>query len=336
MYKRQGKNYNPFTGEEPGKIPHEWPGVNLRGKNTLFAAADTTLLFLIGIGIYYEWVKEKKFIKENSSYIYNALEYVKRHLKDNLFWDSPSYCHSNSFALYSTCWRDIGYPERKNRKHLWPASYLMVNILLVKALRILARLSELDILFLDKQYLKKQAEKTRRKILKEFWISKEGYFASAIDMKGKIKTLYLDSLWSLYFLEKNDIEKSKIKKVFKNLKKLETPYGYITRENKLGYEYKGGIKKIECTIWPWENAYLAIVAERFGFYNIKEKCFFPVRALKISKYPFTEYLQYKKSKIPLPKGCNVQLWTIAYVKAMYEMITTKTVSYTHLTLPTKA
>lgn len=46
----QGAAPDPATGEEPGKIPHEWPGVHLNGRSTAYAAVDTTPLFFLALG----------------------------------------------------------------------------------------------------------------------------------------------------------------------------------------------------------------------------------------------------------------------------------------------
>ncbi|KJE90062.1 hypothetical protein CAOG_01437 [Capsaspora owczarzaki ATCC 30864] len=45
----QGQQANSVTGEEPGKIFHELPGVSINSHHTDFAACDTTPLFLIAV-----------------------------------------------------------------------------------------------------------------------------------------------------------------------------------------------------------------------------------------------------------------------------------------------
>lgn len=317
--KTQGSKYDPLTGEEPGKILHEWPGVALRGRDTLYASVDATALFLIGMRFYWNWTKDKNFIVKNRESIKNATEYVLRHIRNNLFWDDPAYCGANKYALWSGCWRDGGYPERKNREHIYPASYFMVNIFVVSALRSLAYFNESKILHLDSaDTFSKLADRIRKMTLSKFWLPAKGYFASALDEKGKIETLYLDSVWSLYFLNKQDVPITKVQSVFDKLKKLETPFGYISRERLPGYDFEGGKKTVSLKIWPYEHAYLAMTSKKYGIKFTKEKALLPIKVLSRSRYPFSEYIMFDKEK-PVSAGCHIQLWTIAYINAMYNL-----------------
>ncbi len=315
----QGKRIDPFTGEEPGAIPHEWPGVDLRGKNTLYASIDTSALFIIGFGKYFEWTGDSEFIRNNAGKIKSTFEYIKRHLDADLMWDNPQFCNSDKYALWAGCWRDGGYCERRNMEHAYPASYFMVNAFVVNALRMLASFAEQGLINLNARELLKQVEKTLKKTIETFWLGDEGYFASATDNEGIIRTFYLDSVVSLYFLEKDDVSKEMMQKIAENLKKLETDYGYLTRENLPGYDYEGDEKKpFKLTIWPYENACVALLAERYGLKDLKQKCFLLAKRLSELKHPFTEYLLYENRQA-VPVGCNIQLWTIAYAKAMKEL-----------------
>ncbi len=48
--KHQGQKYDPITGEEPGKIHHEFPGVMVSPPFlSTYDACDTTALYLIGL-----------------------------------------------------------------------------------------------------------------------------------------------------------------------------------------------------------------------------------------------------------------------------------------------
>lgn len=311
--KTQGKKYDPMTGEEPGKVPHECPGVAVRGRNTLYASVDSTLLFLIGMGMYLDWTGDGKFLQKMRRQIDGSLKYLLRHLKRNLFWDDPKYCGAKEYALWSGCWRDGGYPERKHREHIYPASYLMVNIFAVRALRVIGRLAEMGIIPRNKSsMLQKLADGIKNATVKNFWLPHKGYFASAIDKGGVIETLYLDSIWPLYFLEAEDVSSMKIEKIFKALKSLETPFGYLSRERLPGYDYEGKQRAMELTIWPYEHAYLAKIAEKFGILEVLEKTLLPINVLYQHKFPFSEYIALEKTTV-IPSGCHLQLWTIAYI-----------------------
>ena len=316
--KKQGQKIDPFTGEEPGKIPHEFPGVNLRNKNTEYAAIDTTAFFIIGFGLYREWTKDKKFIKENKNAILSAFNFYKKHLKKNLIWDNPKYYNSKITPLWSGCWRDGGYSERKKREHTYPASYFMINSLFIKVLRTLIDLTKEKILNEDVFELEKQIEKTKKTLIKNFWIKNKGYFASALDKKGIIKTFYLDPIWSLYFLEERDLDRDKIDQIFENLKKLKTNFGYLSHERMHGSDYEGNKIKLRDRIWPLEQAFLAKTADKFGIEEVKENCLLLTSFLASGESPFSEYIEFKNNK-PILSGCNIQLWTIAYINSMHNL-----------------
>ena len=72
MCKTARKGENPFTGEEPGKIFHEYPGVEINGYSTLFNACDTTAMFLIAHEVYQTLTGDKSLAKKQEKHIERA------------------------------------------------------------------------------------------------------------------------------------------------------------------------------------------------------------------------------------------------------------------------
>src|SRR3989338_7256299 len=88
---QQGTKKDAFTGEEPGKIPHEIPGVEFVHEgtpySTQFSAADTTAAYLIGLGRYRAWGGDMSFVKGQKESALRALDHILSHLdKDAVFW----------------------------------------------------------------------------------------------------------------------------------------------------------------------------------------------------------------------------------------------------------
>ncbi|MEM8860457.1 MAG: hypothetical protein AAGD96_19210, partial [Chloroflexota bacterium] len=101
----QGKTFDPITGEEPGKIHHEWPGYPIRELFTTYNACDAAAFFLIGHNWLQAHFPDDGFVAAQARAIQAAAEYIERHLnQDQLFEESPRYSGAEHFALRVTYW----------------------------------------------------------------------------------------------------------------------------------------------------------------------------------------------------------------------------------------
>jgi len=318
-----GTKIDPRTGEEPGKVPHEWPGVDLRGYNTQYVAADTSALWLVGLYEYWLASKDSNFIASMRTPVRSALDYIRRHLHDDLFWDDPKYSQSAGTAVLSGCWRDGGFPERDGGRQTYPATYFMVNLLIVKALRGLHALRaplQLD----DQTDLLELAERIKAATLQKFYLPELGYFSPMFDQQGIVSTLYLDTIWSLYFLEPHDLTAEMIESQFALLPRLQTTYGYLSRDRTPGATNVDDQLMVGRAVWPVEQMYLGLLAKRSGqnHHQIIAECEKAAAWLDISEYPDSEFIAIDNaSDAPRIAGCNVQLWTIAYRYALEHYLT---------------
>lgn len=305
----QGKCYDKVSGEEQGKIFHEIPPVLLRGKSTKYSASDSTALFLIALQEYAEKMHDLSFLKSHASKIKEAVAYIKRHMKERIFWENPKFCGAKRFALKTTYWRDGGVPKRKDNEPEWPAAYSLLQAQTAAGLRAAAKISEKIKLKFEKRKLLFLAEKSASAIFKKFWDEKRNIPSICIDKKGKISVLTTDCLHMLYYLEKQDVPKEKLEAIRRKAMQLEAEFGYLTSICKAGqWPWHA--------IWPYENAFIALAAEKHGLSHEKEVA---ERVLRMAetRYPFAEYFYYdKKTKKVMPGGCNVQLWSVAAMKAL--------------------
>ncbi len=311
--KKQGTKKDPYTAEEPGKIIHEFPGMETKPNlNTEYNSCDSTLLFIIGMAKYFELTKDKKFIEENLKSIKLAFKYVQNHIKGGLFWECPSFSNAKKFSLDATFWRDDGFVQRENRKIFYPAAFLILQAQSVKALRSLIFLQKYFNLGLNERYLRKTISKLLNSISTKFL--SEDYICSGIDEKGKIPGLYSDSLHMLYYLEKQDISDSYYKILFDIAEKLKTPFGFrIYAPKQKGYNpesYQHG------SIWLIDQALIMNGALQHNMVGIFEIASNSIKALVNLKYPFTELFSYNNKEIK-PLGCHLQLWTLGFVRSLY-------------------
>ena len=103
--RRQGRRPDPETGEEPGKIHHELPGVRMRGLWTTYNACDTTALFVIGMN-YLASRGDRSIAQRHRRSLERALEYFHAHLDGDVFYEDTKQCGAERFALKVTYWKD--------------------------------------------------------------------------------------------------------------------------------------------------------------------------------------------------------------------------------------
>jgi glycogen debranching enzyme len=317
----QGKRKNPLTGEGPGKIIHEYPEVWMGKRSTKYNASDTAALFLIGFRKYYELTKNKSFLRKNTQNITAALNYIIRHMRKGVFWDNPNAVHANKYALRATYWRDGGLVGRKNYRLVFPSTYLLLQAQLVDAFRSSAKISKIAKLPYFPEELNNKAEKVLATIFKDFWNKKSNLPIVAKDKKGSLKGIYSDIIHMLYYLEKEDVPKQKLKRLYQISKKLESPFGYFSYIPPKNSRKKSSWLWYD-VIWPWEQTYIALVGKKFNHPPLIKNAKKVFIALNEIDTPFIEYFYIKKKNkkpIPYPSGCHLQLWSVAAVKRLLEI-----------------
>ena len=107
-------------------------------QNTLYAAADTTLLFIIGL----EWlfengdISDKSFVESRLQNLQSAIDYIKRHIDDrDLFVEDPKFANAKDYSLDITYWKDSKVWDRSLGRVKYPVVYSLVQAQAIKALR---------------------------------------------------------------------------------------------------------------------------------------------------------------------------------------------------------
>lgn len=300
---KQGKEKNPLTGEEPGKIFHEYPGFRLRGLSTEFNACDTTALFLIGHYYYQRWTEDEELILEQKENIKKAVSYILSHLKNFLFIENPKFSEGRSFALKVTYWKDSWLVGRKDNEPIYPVVYTLVHIQNMRALKFAARILKSD-------YLSRISKKMS-KALQKLYNKKTGSFYIAIDRKGSIEGVNSDMLHSLFYLDISDLKNKQLKGILSSSKILETEIGYRVLEPRLDSEMVG--EHYSNQICPFEQAIINIGAKKFGLKRVQEVSSRIIDVLHTEPEMFVI-----KDKEIQRVGPDPQLWTIATKKYFEE------------------
>jgi len=293
----QGRTADPFTGEEPGKIHHEYPGVKLHGYSTLYDACDTTALYLIGMEAYLVLTGDTAFIKEHLGNIERSVEYIIAHISNGLFWEDPAFCNADRFALKVTYWKDSQLPHEK-AEPVYPIVYTLAHFQNARALRSAARLlNRSDLLSIEKKMIKAS--------LDTLWGGEN--FLVAVDKGGPIASISSDSLHALAYLDSSD---SSLKEVAARIEAstmlLETRCGYrstsLSATAQMKDQYHSGT-----TVWVFEQALINHGGKKFDLSRVQEVS----KRVRPHLDTDPEILGIdscgKVSKI----GCDPQLWTIA-------------------------
>lgn len=293
----QGKTTDPHTGEEPGKMFHEFPGYPLRGLNTQFNGCDTTGLWLYGLAHYINWTGDRGLADELNTAVTQALVYVQTHLRsDHLFEEAPSYCGAERFALKVTYWKDSVLHGRPDGETAWPAVFTLAHVQTMAGVRAMGEI-------LADEDLKNTADKMLA-ALQLLWDEELGCYLSALDSLGSMRLVTSDPLHMLAYLRPGDISGRQVEQIVAASRPLETPLGYVVMPpaaaDTLQYDYHGK------TVWPFEQAMIHLGAATFEQPHVTAVC---QRVIPHIQTAAPETLSTDPN-LNSP-SCDPQLWTLA-------------------------
>lgn len=305
----QGKNISPDNGEEPGKIHHELPGGEFRGRPTTYNACDTNALFLISIARLAE-LGIKNTLSEHRESINDAIGYILRHTEDDLFFEDPRKANSEKFSLRVTYWKDSvlngPYPEPK-----YPIVYSLVHFQNSYALQQIGKA-------LNSPEIEKQGTRMKSAGLRTLW--KKDHFITAIDNgETEFDAPSSDSLHSLLYIEPDEISSEAVQAIEAYSSQLETPAGYmpcvVQTDNPDVYHTR--------FLWVFEQALLNAAALKHGLIKSAQV------SRRVAPYISPNYPELLDSQENFTAAGNpIQLWSIA--AAQYFKNPTASLIYPHI------
>jgi glycogen debranching enzyme len=226
----QGKVINPKSEEEPGKILHEYRFTSKEQAELpqwefpYYGSVDSTPLFIILAGKYFEQTGDKRFLSEIWNNIVAAFGWIKE------FGDKDAdgyveYERLNPHGLFHQGWRD-GVQDHLRIKP--PVAIVEAQGYVYSAYRSLIFLAK----NLEKANVSWEASARavvlKKKFNEDFWIKKEKYFALALDGEKRQRDVVTSSPGHLLFT--GIVAQKKIEPLISRLfqSDLWTPYGIRT------------------------------------------------------------------------------------------------------------
>jgi len=290
----QGKKSDPETGEELGKIHHEFPSGLWRGRPTVYNACDTTAMYLIAVATLIDKGHDELLIQYKRP-IKNAIKYIKSHLKDNLFFESPAFCGATNFAVRVTYWKD-SVLNGQYEEPTYPIVYSLVHFQNAYALRVIGRVT-------GQPSLKKLGDKMVIEGIKKLWnidhfiVARDG---DSVDIDSPSS----DSLHALLFIEPSDLPSGYSKAIERYMSALETKAGY-----RAGLPV--GISKDDYHtryVWTHEQALLNSAALKHGLDEALQI------SARVVNYLDTLPELIDPSQDYTPAGNSPQLWVVGAAK----------------------
>ena len=291
--RHQGRRADPETGEEPGKIHHELPGVQQDGLWTTYDACDSTALFLLAVA-HVATHGGDALQRRYRTNIERALDYLRSHLIDDVFHEDTRQSGADHFALKVTYWKDselnLPGPEKAAR---YPIAYALVHFQYVAALRAMADLME-------STELANQADSLTQRGIEAFW--RGNHFAVAVRGDAVIAdATSSDSLHTLLFLEPGTIDSSGLALIEPYSEPLATPFGYLPALPVAADVDPYHIRYV----WVHEQALLHAAASRHGLQRATE---IAARVTPAFEHGFPELIDPEDGS-PIA-GNRTQLWSV--------------------------
>jgi glycogen debranching enzyme len=270
---RQGTVVDDFRDEEPGKILHEvrfgeLTAIGERPHSPYYGTADATPLFLIVLDEYERWTGDVELVQELESNARAALTWID--LYGDL--DGDGYVEYRTrnpeTGLVNQCWKDSwnSILFRDGTIAEGPIAACEIQGYVHDAKRRTARLAR-DV-WDDPglaERLETEADKLRRRFLKDFWVPERSCFALALDGdKRKVDSLTSNMghlLWS------GIVDDARAGAIASHMmdEPLYSGWGVRTMAStEAGYnpvEYHNG------TVWPHDNALIAAGLSRYGHHR---------------------------------------------------------------------
>jgi len=310
-----GCHRNPNTGEEPGRVLHEWNRVERDGLLSHYNAAETSQLFLIAVCLFGRLRPEegRSVLRAQRIEIESAGEYVLSHIRDGLFLEDPSNCGATRYFARATYWKDSHIPGRKTLDY--PVAYTLVQAQTVAALRSLAGLTASLDLKWQPEKIEDVARSLTRSIWSRLWDEDSNYPLIALDRGKPVAGISSDALHMLAYLEPGDIPPAHLAAIESVSVQLETKYGYRSYAP-YQIDYNADAYHLG-SIWPYEQALIAEGAKRFNLEDVFWKSARVLRALEQLGFP--EYIIWDERRL-CGGGCEIQLWTCAVPGAFERLL----------------
>jgi len=309
-----GQRRDPQSGEEPGRVLHEWDRVERDGRLSHYNAAETSQLLLLVAGQYLPLHgSDRGLLPDLAEGLRLAGRYLLRHIEAGLFWEDPRHCRASRYMAYATYWKDSHLPGRKSLAY--PVAYTLVQAQTVAALRALLTLESTFRFGFSVEQLEELVSEMVGAIWERLWDDRADFPLIALDKDVRVSGISSDALHMLAYLEPPDVPPAMLEAIARGSQRLETRYGYRTyapdQPDYAPEHYHLG------SIWPYEQFFIAKGALRHGLAEVFERTLGIIDGLEAHGFP--ELLVWD-GKALTAGGCDLQLWSAACPQAIGDLL----------------
>ncbi len=319
----QGKQYDDFRDEEPGKIMHEFrqgelTRLGLKPHSPYYGTADATMLWLILLSEYWRWTGDTALVRRLAPNVQAALEWIDQYGD----FDGDGYVEYRTRSrqgLGNQCWRDSsdGVQFADGRLPYLPIATSELQGYVYDAKRRVAELA--DGPFGDSTMavrLRAEASALRERFNRDFWVeARGGYYVLGLDGdKNQIDSLTSNLghlLWS------GIVPEDRAGFLVGHLMSEAMFSGWGVRTlstqergfNPIGYHLG--------TIWPHDNSLVAMGLAQYGYREEANRiAVAQIEAAAHFGYRLPEaFAGYPRAvsrfPVPYPTACSPQAWSTA-------------------------
>ncbi|MCL6585446.1 MAG: amylo-alpha-1,6-glucosidase [Anoxybacillus sp.] len=268
MAKYQGKHFDPWRDEQPGKVMHEMRFGELANTNQIpftpyYGTIDATPLFLVLLTEYVKWTGDFELVRQLKNNIDDALMWIDQYgdRDGDLFVE---YHQESAKGIANQGWKDSGdsIVHRNGEYAESPIALVEVQGYVYQAKMGLADIFEQLNEHEQAAKLRQQAEELRVKFEKQFWMEDVQFYAIALDGNKRQVGTITSNPGHVLFAEMLDSER--MEKTIRTLlsPKMFSGYGIRTMgEGEAGYNpmsYHDG------SVWPHDNSIILLGLSKLG------------------------------------------------------------------------
>ncbi len=322
----QGREFDDWRDEEPGKILHEirFGEMARTGQvphDSYYGTVDATPLFLILLTEYVRWTEDWSLVAELRDPMMRALEWVR--CRGGLDGDGfLEYRSRSTRGIRNQGWKDSPNSVVWRDGTLVEPPIALVEVqgygydARIRVAGLLRGLGEDDLA----QQLLEEADRLRERFERKFWMEGEGYYAQALDAKGRpvpsITSNVGHCLWS------GIVSPDRARRVVGRLMAgdMLTGWGIRTMSelepNFNPMSYHNG------SIWPHDNSLIAAGLKRYGYDEAVCQLFTELyeAGLRFGGYRLPELYcgfdrdrRYQSMPAQYPVSCSPQAWAAGSV-----------------------
>lgn len=322
----QGREYNDWKDEEPGKILHELRVGEKANLNEIpmipyYGTVDSTPLFLILLAEYIGWTGEIGLMHELFGHVTAALGWMDNYA-DPGDMGFASYLPRSKKGLTNHGWKDsVEAVSRSDGSLAQPPVALSevqgyFYMAKVRMAILFERTGNRDLA----SRLIHDAHELKRKFNRDFWMSEKRFYAQAIDREGLCDVISSNPLQCLWTgIVDGGRAADMVKRMFEP--DMFTGWGIRTlsslekRYSPLGY-HAG-------TVWPFDNSIIALGLCRYGFKEEANRlltCMYEA-ASQYPRYRLPELFggyEREHYNVPTryPVACSPQAWSAGTIPYM--------------------